>query len=351
VLPPGGVTSEELVYGLLQQRFSRQTRFDARCLRRRVIEVGNSHCEKASTRREHGVRWSRTGAAHVSGRKVGEGLLWLVLGASFAGCVPSRESLTAGQIGCPPNEVSTFGASASGGWNQSAETWFAECRGKRFVCSEITTSSWDLDWLFTDSTSSVDSDVSCREELSASAATAASTPRAEVRVASSTPPSGGAGFELGVSRATARERCESAAHLWEEEDGPHASCSGTATALGFAATARLTFCRERLCGVTVSHTPEAHWMRPFTELDATLTAKYGPASKRKVIVPTMCRTDEQFDRCARDGALALSVSWQWPTGQRLRLSLGKASPHTGGSAVRLTYVKAPAAVGLNASAF
>lgn len=285
------------------------------------------------------------------GRKLGIGILPLVLGVSLVGCHPSRESLTAGQIGCPPSEVSTFGASASGGWNQIAETWTAECRGRRFVCSEVTTSSWDLDWLFSDSTSSVDSDVSCREELSNTEATAASRPPAGARVASSVPPSGGAGFELGASRATARQRCESAAHRWEGEDGEHASCSGTASELGFAATTELTFCRESVCGVTLSHTPEAHWMRPFTDLDAMLTAKYGPASKRRVLVPSMCRTDEQFDRCARDGTLALSVSWHWPTGQRLRLSLGKASRLTGESAVRLTYVKAPSAARLNASAF
>jgi hypothetical protein len=284
------------------------------------------------------------------GATLRNGLLLLLPGMMLVGCVPSRESLTAGQIGCPSNEVSTSGASASGGWNQSAETWIAECRGRRFVCSEVTTSSWDLDWLFTDSTSSVDSDVSCREELSTGQATTASRPRSEERPASSAPPNGGAGFELGVSRSQARAQCESADHRWQEGDGPHASCSGTAAALGFPASAQLTFCRESLCGVTVSHTPEAHWMRPFTELDATLTAKYGPASKRKVLLPPMCRTDEQFDRCAREGAIALSVSWHWPSGQRLRLSLGKVSARTGESAVRLTYVKAPTAAGLNASA-
>ncbi len=294
-------------------------------------------------------RPSRPDMARRGAGKVGDWLCRLSLVASVIGCQPSRESMTAGQIGCPPNEVRTSYAEASAGWNQSAETWTAECRGRRFVCTEITTTSWDFDWLFNDSTDSVDSDVSCREELSATEVTVAST-RSDERAASSMPPHAGAGFELGIDRAAARQRCEAAAHLWDEDGSPHASCSGTAATLGFAATAKLTFCRESLCGVTISHTPEAHWMRPFADLDATLTAKYGPASKRRVRVPFMCRTTEKFDRCARDGTLGLSVSWHWPTGQRLRLSLGKASRHTGESAVRVTYVKAPSVVGLNASA-
>jgi hypothetical protein len=293
------------------------------------------------------------GAVRANRKKLGPGArcMLLVALATLAGCVPSRESLTAGQIGCPPSEVSTSSLSSSGGWNQSVETWTAECRGRRFVCSEITTSSFDLSWLFTDATDSVDSDVSCREELSTTEATARSSRRSDPPVsASSAPPIGGAGFELGLSPEAARQRCEAAAHLWESLDAQHASCSGTATSLGFPATTRLAFCDSGLCGITVSHTPTGHWIQPFSALQATLTAKYGTASKRRLRIPSMCRTDEQFDRCALDGTLDLSVSWHWPTGQRLRLSLGRVSPHAGESAVRLTYVKPPRPSGPNASA-
>jgi hypothetical protein len=301
---------------------------------------------------EYGSRRSAcAGRARANREKLGHWLRRVALAATLVGCLPSRESLTAGQIGCPPSEVSTSNPSSSGGWNQTAETWTAECRGRRFVCSEITTSSFDLDWLFSDATDSVDSDVSCREELSTTDARALSNPRSDApRAAGSVPPIGGAGFELGVSRAAARQRCEGAAHHWEAIDARQASCSGTATSLGFPATTRLAFCGADVCGITVSHTPTAHWIQPFSALQTTLTAKYGTASKRQLRIPSMCRTDEQFDRCALDGTLALSVSWQWPTGQRLRLSLGKASPHVGESAVRLTYVKPPRPSGPNASA-
>jgi hypothetical protein len=282
--------------------------------------------------------------------KRGHRAIAAALALGLLACRPSRESLTAGQIGCPSNEVSTSAGASSSGWNQSAETWTAECRGRRFICSEVTTSSFDLDWLFTDATDSVDSDVACREELSSASEQALSIARSEPpSPASSAPPTGGAGFDLGISLASARQRCEAAGHRFTDPSGGHAACSGTATPLGFPATARLSFCGGALCGITLSHTPADHWMRPFSDLQAALTAKYGAASKRQLRIPSMCRTDQQFDRCALDGALDLSVSWRWPSGQSLRLSLG-AQPRMGESAVRLTYVKAPDAVGPNASA-
>jgi hypothetical protein len=282
-------------------------------------------------------------------RAVGMRSLWLLL--ALAGCYPSRESLTAGQIGCPPNEVSTSKLGSSTGWSQSAETWAAQCRGRRFICTEVTTSGGDWDWLWSDSLGASDTDVSCREELGPSDSALSSRPGADrVRPARSEPPTGGAGFELGISRAASRERCQAATHLWQEDESQHATCSGTASSLGLPAKAQLTFCGRELCGITVSHTPEAHWMRPFSDLNSTLTAKYGTASKRQTRIPSMCRTDAQFDSCARDGTLSLSVSWQWPTGQRLRLSLGRPSPHTGESAVRITYVKAPSSARVDASA-
>jgi hypothetical protein len=76
----------------------------------------------------------------------------------------------------------------------------------------------------------------------------------------------------------------------------------------------------------------------------------GQASKRQLRIPSMCRTNEQFDRCARDGALNLSVSWQWPAGERLRLSLGKPASRAGDSAVQLTYLRPPRVSNLDASA-
>lgn len=275
----------------------------------------------------------------------------LSLAAVLGACQPTLESLTAGHIGCPPSEVVTSRVGSSSGWNQSAESWVAECRGRRFVCTEVTTRSLDVDWLFTSSTDSVDSDVSCREELApvASAATAGAMPAAPA-LATSAPPTGGAGFELGMSRMAAREVCEAAGHHWEDSSRKAPSCTGPAAALGFPAQVQLTFCQPGLCGISVSHVPEEHWMQRFMGLRRTLESKYGAPSKRQVHVPSMCRTAEDFDRCARDGTLRLSLSWQWPTGQRLRLSLGQ-SRRAGENRVLLTYVHATSLPGSSAAAF
>jgi hypothetical protein len=271
--------------------------------------------------------------------------------AVVGACQPTRESLTAGHIGCPPNEVTTSAAGSSTGWNQSAETWVAECRGRRFICTEVTTSSFDIDWLFTDSTDSVDSDVSCREEIPSSVTVARADVRSEA--VRSAPPIGGGGFELGSSRSAARQRCEAAGHRWEEGPGEHTSCTGAAAPLGFAAPVELTFCRHGLCGISISHAPEEHWMLDFASLRRTLTAKYGSPSAKQMHVPSMCRTDEEFDGCARDGTLRLFLSWQWPTGQRLRLSLGRprSQGSDGESRVQLTYVQPAPVSALNDTAF
>lgn len=273
---------------------------------------------------------------------------WLAV--ILTACHPSRESLTAGHIGCPPNEVSTFSVDSSSGWNQSAETWTAECRGRRFICSEVTTSSFDLDGLFADWTDSVDSDVSCREELSPAEASPASRAPSAPRLASSPPPTGAGGFELGIARAPARERCKAAGHEWRVGKKGRATCSGTATPVGFPASVELAFCSDTACAVTLSHTPGSKWIQPFAALQASLTEKYGQASERRLRIPSMCRTTQQFDRCAEDGALHLDVSWRWATGQSVRLSLGKRSRPAGESAVWLTYVKAPRVRSLDASA-
>jgi hypothetical protein len=264
-------------------------------------------------------------------------LIFLALGSLLFGCAPSRQALTAGEVGCPPGELTVSNQESSSGWGQNAETWTAECRGRRFVCSEVITSGVDFGWLFSDSVDSRDSDVTCHEELSAQSARprereAVLTPRSE-------PPSGGAGFELGSARSETRSRCEASGHAFRDE-GAQTFCSGPAAPLGFEASAQLTFCKDVLCGITIAQVPAAAWATAFKDLDARLTEKYGPATVRRVRVPSMCRTPEQFDRCALDGVLDFEVRWQWPRGERLRLLLDKpATPAV--AAVRLMYVMPP----------
>jgi hypothetical protein len=270
--------------------------------------------------------------------RVARALLFpFALASLLVACAPTREAMTAGEIGCRPNELSVHDETSSVGWAQSADTWVAECRGRRFICTEVMTSSVDFGWLFNDSVDSRDSDVSCHEEISST------PPKVEAREAPlaphSEPPHGGAGFELGSARETARERCESHGHAYRDE-GTHTFCSGTAAPLGFEASTQLTFCKDALCGITISQVPKSAWAAAFKDLDSRLTEKYGPATVRRVRVPSICRTMEQFDRCALDGALDFEVRWQWPRGERLRLMLDK-SASSGEASLRLMYVTPP----------
>lgn len=265
-------------------------------------------------------------------------LLFAVLSASnLLGCIaPSRQAMTAGEVGCPPSELTISDEASSSGWAQSAETWSASCRGRRFICTEVTTSSVDYSWLFSDSVDSRDSDVSCHEEISR---TPLKIEPREALTPLSAPPSGGAGFDLGSARTSARERCEASGHAFRDE-GAQTFCSGAAAPLGFEASTQLTFCKDVLCGITVSQMPKSAWAAAFKDLDVRLTEKYGPATVRRVRVPSMCRTEAQFDRCATDGALDFEVRWQWPRGDRLRLLLDRPAPSSEAS-LRLMYVMPP----------
>jgi hypothetical protein len=304
-----------------------------------------SQCESSSgLKRSSGVGLERRRGSLT--RLIGSVLVGH--GALLYGCAPSREALSAGEVGCRPSELSVHDVETSSGWAQDAQTWVAECRGRRFICSEVMTSSLDFGWLFWDRVDSRDSDVSCHEEIdsSASAPPKAQEPR---RNPSSEPPKGGAGFELGVARDAVQKQCEASGHEWREGAPPHAFCSGTAAPIGFEASTQLTFCKDVLCGITISHVPKAAWATAFQDLDARLTDRYGPATTRQVRIPSVCRTNEQFDRCAIDGALDFEVRWQWSRGERLRLSLEKPSPQAA-TALRLMYVKLPGVARVDSSA-
>ncbi len=58
----------------------------------------------------------------------------LVLLLLLSACTASKEQYTAGHIGCPSDEITVV--SETGGW--MANSWIAECRGKRFHCVYMT---------------------------------------------------------------------------------------------------------------------------------------------------------------------------------------------------------------------
>ena len=79
---------------------------------------------------------------------------------SAAGCVTVSVSkqdyanITAGEVGCPADELKISGEKGSFGIGDQMTPWVAECRGHRFICS------------------AVGSVASCKEELKAAEATA-----------------------------------------------------------------------------------------------------------------------------------------------------------------------------------
>jgi len=263
-------------------------------------------------------------------------------------CAPSRESITAGQIGCPPDEVTIGGEDSSSGFLQSSETWTAECRGRVFICTKLTTStlSGSDKATFTEVT---DADVSCREELSdekplavAPAGTPVATPKAP------NAPNGGAGFELGATAEATQKACESAGHTFERSDA-RASCSGSATKLGFDVTVALELCGERLCKITLAHEPQAKWSSTLAELKTKLVEKYGTPADGTSGIPAECRSDGALGPCLEKG-LRLHYDWSWKSGETLRLLAGKPEKSEGPPAIRLEYARPASALNVDASA-
>ncbi len=277
----------------------------------------------------------------------------LVLLPLMVTCRPSRESKTAGLIGCPPSEIVIQDEDSSVGFSQRSETWVAECRGKRFICNEIDTASESF--VPNEHTTMTDSDVHCSPELGSAgdAAPAAATP--SPKAASSEqpkPPLGAAGFEFGSSLESTSGACQGAGHSWTPAGKGSYRCSGPADDLGFPAEVLVNFCRGALCGITVEYRPESRWAARFMSLKATLEKKYGSPSRTAVgSIPQDCRADDQLVACLDDDVFSLKVVWSWKAGrERINLRMGKPEDGDGAAAIRIQYLKPPPAVSTNSSA-
>jgi hypothetical protein len=248
--------------------------------------------------------------------------------------------MSAGQIGCAPSEITVSGEESSTGFAQSSATWIAECDGRTYVCTEVLTAG----------EKSSQSQVSCKEEgssdserasASTSAAPAAAAKKAE-------PPAGAAGFELGATLESSQKACEGAGNTWEVAEA-RATCSGPATKLGFDATVALDMCGDRVCKITIAHTPEAKWITAFVELKTKLIEKYGAPMDSGSTVPVNCRSDQQIVGCFNQG-LRLYFHWSWKTAETLKLTAGKPEKGEGSVAIRLEYARPAGALGADPSA-
>lgn len=240
------------------------------------------------------------------------------------------------------------------GWGQHVETWTAECGGRIFVCSQLDTSTMAVasNGKAATTIGVNSSDVACHERLSSTptaSSNAAAVSEARARaVPTASPPTGGAGFELGADVERARQVCETAGHTWGAPNHGRATCSGAAADLGFPADITLKFCSGKACIVTLRHRPDSGWTSTFTELKGKLTAKYGTPSESEAMIPAGCRTEPEFVECLNKN-VRLHFSWTWPTGERVILSIGKAEPESE-AAISIDYVRPVRKVAANADA-
>jgi hypothetical protein len=274
---------------------------------------------------------------------------------ALGGCAPSRASLSAGQVGCRPSEITISDETVGNdGFSMSSENWVAECAGKRFICTQISSAS--PVWTGSGQTGLAhDTDVSCKEELSSSGSSGSSSSSYSAPAPTTppppttAPPKGGVGFELGSKVEAAQAACEGAGHTWQPGDEKAASCSGMAATLGFAAPVTFKLCTGLICGISFSHTPETDWLGTIAELRNGLEVKYGPARERDGELPEDCRTKTAFINCLQNKRVRLRYVWSWPSGERVTLVVGV--PQQGGdAAIHLVYYKSPRALSIDESA-
>jgi hypothetical protein len=148
-----------------------------------------------------------------------------------------------------------------------------------------------------------------------------------------------AGFEFGSGVEATRTVCEGAGHTWHQTKEKLATCSGAGVDVGFTAQVSLTFCEAKLCGVTLRHRPESGWLSSLAEIKRSLVAKYGEPGDSGAMIPGECHTESEFVGCLETGRMAPRYAWRWPSGERLRMIVGKPESGKGEIAIRLYYTK------------
>lgn len=278
-------------------------------------------------------------------------VLGLVLLASLASCFPSRESKTAGSIGCPPDEIKIGNENSSSGWSSRSETWTATCRGRNFICSENT-----LVVAGGNGASGVSQGLNCREELDSTAhpsqdgAVRNGTEGSKERSAAAEPPKAVAGFTFGAAPSAIQQSCEAAGHTWTSESPRVGTCSGPGVEIGFEAEVIVTFCHKKSCSVTLVHHPDGKWFSTITALKQKLVDKYGPPQVKAEPIPAECRKESTFVQCITESDLRVSVKWVWPGKRTMALIAGKPLDGDGTPAIRITYVSPQDAVQANTEA-
>jgi hypothetical protein len=139
--------------------------------------------------------------------------------------------------------------------------------------------------------------------------------------ASTSAPTGAAGFPFGASVDQAKTACEGAKKTWTQEGSDTFTCSGAVTPTGTGGTVTLESCGTRLCRVTVVVKPDAgEWWDTHKALRTKLEEKYGKPAKNHTTGNADCQ--ERLSDCLRDGLAVATSTWTFPGEVSIRLVSG-----------------------------
>ena len=136
------------------------------------------------------------------------------------------------------------------------------------------------------------------------------------------PPKEAVGFSLSASQESAEESCVGAGHEWAAKEDAF-TCSGTPVSVGSDARARLAFCGEKLCDLTVFVSFDGADKEADAQLLSILKAlneKYGDPAKHETRGTAHCRSQGMV-RCTASGAAFLTREWAWTGGEHIFMAL------------------------------
>lgn len=136
-------------------------------------------------------------------------------------------------------------------------------------------------------------------------------------------PDGVAGFRFSMNPESAGEACSAAGFAWSSSQKV-SSCSGTAKPVGFEASVHLKRCADEYCQILVMGEPsEGSLIGTLTKLKESLSRSYGEPKETTAQLPRDCK--EKLVDCLVAQRAFFSFSWEFPSGEKILLKLGKAS--------------------------
>lgn len=232
------------------------------------------------------------------------------------GCGANLRAASSGEIGCPESEIEISEDSGGGG----SRTWIAECRGRVFYCSAHATGD-SGQYKCTESLSDVEG-ASARAESEGPSESSAPAEAPPAKPVESAPPTEAVGFLLSQSPTDAEQSCTGAGHEWSPS-GTAFTCSGTPKPVVDGATARLAFCADQLCDLTVFLGFRGDDANADSQLNSIVSAmrdKYGAPRVNVKGGTAYCRSQGMI-RCTASGGASLTQAWQWSSGEKIFLAL------------------------------